>query len=241
MDAYIEKCKNEAPKCPYCSSGKCNVNLDGVIRVGPGLYAPEDRKYRRTCGRKECVDTFRLKELFPGEIDKSEIPHLYKKARKTDFTEKQWFLAEKADDLTITGPNGVGKSHMAAAWMVEWLWRNPSIQAKWVSVPGLMGMCRSSYHKSAAMSEIQIVNFYTKDCDLLILDDLGAEKVNDFSISTIYVIISNRIQWCKRTCVTTNLTFEQLYNYDERLASRISGFTRIKLDGPDRRLLKKRG
>ena len=61
------------------------------------------------------------------------------------------------------------------------------------------------------------------DCDLLVLDDLGTELDNQYSIATIYNIIS------------TNCEFEELLNkYDQRITSRITGeYVKLYLFGDD--------
>jgi len=240
FDAYVEKVSVLAGICPFCKKKKVTINLDSIYRDSKGLNSNPDKVFRKTCGDKECTDAFRLKEIFPHEIDRSGVPLLYRNARKKDFTEKQWFLAEKALSIAILGKNGVGKSHMAAAWMAHWIWYIPGIKTEWISAPKLLSDFRDSYNRDARTSEKQVIKKYTNDCDLLVLDDLGAEKITDWSLSALYIILSDRIEMCLRTCVTTNLTMEQILNYEPRIASRLMAFTRIKLEGDDQRILQGR-
>lgn len=70
--------------------------------------------------------------------------------------------------------------------------------------------------------------YYTKrqvlDCDLLVLDDLGTEIENQYSIATLYNIINSRILSGKPTIISTNCEFNELLNkYDQRITSRITG------------------
>lgn len=66
------------------------------------------------------------------------------------------------------------------------------------------------------------VNTYF-ECDLLIIDDLGAEFKTQFAESVIYNILNNRINAKKPFIVSTNLdTTEIEERYNERIASRLS-------------------
>lgn len=78
-------------------------------------------------------------------------------------------------------------------------------------------------------------------CDLLIIDDLGTEFSNTFTVSQLFLCLNERILRQKSTMISTNLTLTQLKEiYSERTFSRIfSSYTMIKLFGNDIRILKK--
>ena len=79
------------------------------------------------------------------------------------------------------------------------------------------------------------------DCDLLIVDDLGTELANTFTVSQLFLCLNERILRKKATIISTNLGIDQLITiYSERIFSRIvSSYTMIKLFGDDIRLQKK--
>ena len=61
-------------------------------------------------------------------------------------------------------------------------------------------------------------------CDLLILDDLGAEFQTSFTVSALYNIINNRLLSSLPTIISTNLDPKALEEkYTERIASRFIG------------------
>ena len=78
------------------------------------------------------------------------------------------------------------------------------------------------------------------ECDLLILDDLGAEFSTQFTVSAIYNIVNSRLLGGKPTIISTNLSMKQLETvYTKRTASRIlSEYTLLRFDGSDIRQLK---
>jgi len=79
------------------------------------------------------------------------------------------------------------------------------------------------------------------ECDLLIIDDLGTEQVNSFSISTLFTCLNERDLNKKSTIISTNLSLEDISKtYTERIYSRLAGnYTFCKLCGPDIRFKKK--
>lgn len=79
------------------------------------------------------------------------------------------------------------------------------------------------------------------DCDLLIIDDLGTELSNSFTVSQLFLCLNERILRKKSTIISTNLGLNQLADiYSERTFSRISSnYTMIKLFGDDIRIKKK--
>lgn len=79
------------------------------------------------------------------------------------------------------------------------------------------------------------------DCDLLIIDDLGTELSNAFTVSQLFLCLNERILRKKSTIISTNLGLNQLADiYSERTFSRISSnYTMLKLFGDDIRIKKK--
>jgi DNA replication protein DnaC len=58
--------------------------------------------------------------------------------------------------------------------------------------------------------------------DLLVFDDLGAEKVSDYVKDRFYLVVNKRYEDCRPIIVTTNLTLQELENrMGERLVSRL--------------------
>ena len=76
--------------------------------------------------------------------------------------------------------------------------------------------------------------------DLLIIDDLGAEVSNQFTVSTIYNVLNSRISTGLPTVISTNLNQNELNSrYWDRITSRILGeFRPLVFSGSDVRKLK---
>jgi len=73
-------------------------------------------------------------------------------------------------------------------------------------------------------------------CDLLLLDDLGAEFVTPFAQSALYQLLSARLSEHRPTIAATVLTEEELRRrYPPQMASRLESFELLPLFGEDLR------
>ncbi len=79
------------------------------------------------------------------------------------------------------------------------------------------------------------------NCDLLIIDDLGAEFTNAFTTSQLFLCLNERLLHQKSTIISTNLSLETIKElYSERTLSRItSNYIQLRLTGDDIRIKKK--
>ncbi len=74
-------------------------------------------------------------------------------------------------------------------------------------------------------------------CDLLIIDDLGTELSNAFTVSELFNCLNERLLHKKPCVISTNLDIDSFRErYSERISSRIIGnYLFIKLEGEDLR------
>lgn len=190
----------------------------------------------------------------------SKVPKKYHTAKLKDFSDDidQDSINWDKFGFCLRGKTGIGKTHLATGLARKYF--NPdhpySIirpvmvggefsrytyshkEFKWISTPKLIIRIRSSFNGSGE-TELQILKEMVEP-KLLILDDLGAEKVSDFSSSTLYAILSERINELKHTIVTTNQTLEEINTWEPRVASRLVTLEYIKLPDVDRRIQKAR-
>jgi DNA replication protein DnaC len=96
---------------------------------------------------------------------------------------------------------------------------------------------RDSFREKAERSEREIIEHYS-NVQLLVLDDLGAEKTSDFALQSLYIIIDKRYSEMRHTIITSNLSVDEIAGkVGDRIASRIAGMCRvIELKGRDRRI-----
>lgn len=79
------------------------------------------------------------------------------------------------------------------------------------------------------------------ESDLLILDDIGTEMANTFTVSRLFQVLNERVLRRKATIISTNLSLKDFRDiYSERVFSRLtSSFTLVKFTGSDIRIRKK--
>ena len=117
----------------------------------------------------------------------------------------QAFLENQdAHGLTIMGPTGLGKSHLAAGLLRASMQRGES--AMFAYVPRLLELIRRELQEYG-VSETQERTLSTQ---LLVIDDLGAERTTDFARERIEMIINHRWSHEKRLVVTQNCSYERL-------------------------------
>lgn len=151
----------------------------------------------------------------------------------------------------LTGPVGVGKTHTAVAMMRESIIRNSNAyriadlvrgiyDARFFPVTSLLMRIKDSFHPEASESEGEIIYQVTAP-ELIVLDDIGVEKVSDWTLQTLYTIIDTRSREQKPTIITSNLSLDEIAaKISDRISSRIRGMCDVKpLGGQDRRLVGK--
>jgi DNA replication protein DnaC len=101
----------------------------------------------------------------------------------------------------VTGPNGTGKTHMAAAIANHLL--NRGIAAICMAERDLLGRIKRAYSHGGCCDESAVLELY-KSAKLLIIDDMGKEKPSEWTLSTLYAIIDGRYERAMPLIATTN-------------------------------------
>ncbi len=126
------------------------------------------------------------------------------------------------ENFLFLGATGLGKTHLSSA------------VARSIIEKGGYVVYESSITLFADYEAKRFGNSYYSDydsniekyteCDLLIIDDLGCELTNQFTVSCLYSIINTRMINKKSTIISTNFTFDELKKkYSDRIVSRIFG------------------
>ena len=147
------------------------------------------------------------------------------------------------ENILLCGTVGIGKTFLSNCIAKELLDQGHSVL--YLSAFQLFDLMAKNSFSGNSTKEESVAKQYPHifESDLLIIDDLGTELANSFTMTGFFLVINERILRKKSTIISTNLSPEEiLTTYTERCASRIiSNYTMLKLSGSDIRLKKKLG
>jgi len=147
------------------------------------------------------------------------------------------------ENILLCGTVGIGKTFLSNCIAKEILDQGHSVL--YLSAFQLFDLMAKNSFSGNSPKEDSVAKQYPHifESDLLIIDDLGTELANSFTMTGFFLVINERILRKKSTLISTNLSPEEiLTTYTERCASRIiSNYTMLKLSGSDIRLKKKLG
>jgi DNA replication protein DnaC len=136
--------------------------------------------------------------------------------------------------LYLQGGAGGGKTFLSIALLRDQLARGRA--GRFVVVPDLLDRIRQGYGEKAGAADAILEA--VEAVDLLVLDDLGTERDNDFALEKLYQIVNSRYLHERQTLITTNCTPKELAErIGMRILSRIGEMcVPLTFTGPDRRL-----
>lgn len=178
---------------------------------------------------KENFDKFDM-NIFSDEIDEKE-----NKSPKQNMMEIisicDSFIADfkedNGDNLLFFGSTGLGKTYMCNC-IAKSLLDQGYVVIYQTAFKILEILENYKFRKEGdhRMNEESYRNLF--ECDLLIIDDLGTELNNSFTIGEIFNIVNTRLLTGKKTIISTNLSPIKLgESYSQRTFSRIIGNFRL--------------
>jgi len=226
--------------CPLCDdTGWKTIDIDGVSRVT-----------RCDCVRDRTVDQ-RLRD--------AHIPPRYQRCTLDSFVTYQneellravatarrfcesFPVVEKG--LMLIGPPGIGKTHIAVAVLRDVV-RRTGACGMYYDTRALLRDIRSTYNPVTHTAEMDVIR-PVMEAELLVLDDLGAERLTDWVEETMSSIVNTRYNERRPTVFTSN--YEDVPDEGElnsllvrvgfRLHSRLREMCEfLEYDGPDYRNL----
>lgn len=138
----------------------------------------------------------------------------------------------RGPSLLLLGPTGVGKTYEAHAAIRELA--VTGVVARWtvVTAADLYGKLRVRH---GVDSEAEFQKF--QNATILLIDDLGASKVTEFTEDVNFRLINHRYENALPTLLTSNVVPKELSaRLGDRVASRLVEMCeRVVITGPDRR------
>ena len=156
---------------------------------------------------------------------------------KDIFTQIRYFtLLTKHHFLTMAGPPGVGKTHIAMAILWDWLEHGYGNGCYWTT-SALLDHLRGCYDRQKNEEQYSIDHQlnWLKKCGLLVMDDIGAHKGTEWADDKLQEIVDYRYLNTKLTILTTNVKSSEL---PPRISDRMMEGQVVTLMAPSYRPIK---
>ena len=227
----------ECPDCKdtgYIDGNKCHCFKRSIINA---LYEQSNLK---DILENENFGTFNLRLYKNDSLDSATGMTPLDNISRAIQTSKEFInnFDKEFKNLFIYGATGVGKTFLTNCIAKELMDNSHSVV--YISAIKLFDiLADNAFGRGGTDIEQQYANIF--DCDLLIIDDLGTELVNNFSVSQLFNCINERYLNQKSVIISSNLSISDLRDmYSERIFSRItSNYTLMKIFGDDLRITKK--
>lgn len=183
--------------------------------------------------RTQTFDNFSLDFYSSNREHYENMKYIYSLMR--EYAEN--FDTSNPKNLALFGETGLGKTHLSSALACRIIERGYDVV--YSTAVNLVSDFENRRFGNGQNAEAGDVDKYI-NCELLIIDDLGSEVINQFTVSCLYNIINTRINKQLSTIISTNLgATEFRQKYWDRITSRVFGeYIMLRFTGSDIRAQK---
>jgi len=206
-------------RCEAClDTGFRGVNMCSCMRRELILAGYESSGLGRLM-QSQSFESFSL-QYYTGK-ERSDMEVNLRTLR--DFAEN--FSERRGTNFLLAGPTGLGKTHLSTAAAKTVI--DAGYDVLYDTAQGMFTSFENARFRRGGEEEGEREE-HCMQCDLLIVDDLGTEMTNTFTLACLYNVINTRLNNGLSTVINTNLSFTELRSrYADRITSRLFGEFRL--------------
>lgn len=212
-ETICEYCGAKLPYMAYLFEGRVVTVRSEPVRCdcekAQAYWAEQDTKEKAEKERKAKIEKERQRREGAG-LPIGQIPSFRAYVTDTDgrreaLKKVQEWAQNPTKNLVLEGSNHTGKTHLITAATNELSRRGIYVRMTLIST--IYSTIKEAYDRGAP--EYLYKEIYTKP-DILVIDDLGKERVTDWTVSTLFDVIDERYRNGKVTAITTNYNRKSL-------------------------------
>lgn len=226
---------------PECRCPKCNELLDGVeADNGKAAFLPCEFCYsdehhearelqnrieaRRRVAEKWADIAGVGKRYLNCSFDNYEIGNAVNRKRAVEvcrgFAEHYYRYAEKGTWLTLIGPCGTGKSHLAVS-IIRYVAEVHGLQSRLIMFSDLMREIKATWSGGIGDKEADIIA-RCRRVELLVIDEIGVQYDTGTERLVLYALVNGRYEDMLPGVIISNLSFQNLERLvGDRVADRL--------------------
>ncbi len=184
--------------CEFCDdTGWKPIEQNGIRRV-------VRCDCRRDEGRSGTSSRLEHSEALPALHDRElyGVQRIARTRRRQRALRLRTHFPWSSRGLFLEGQPGVGKTHLAVAVLKQVI-QSTGARGVFYDTRDLLRVIRSTYDPSIRTTELEVLR-PVMTADLLVLDDLGAEKTSEWVEETMNLIVNTRYNERRLTIFTSN-------------------------------------
>ena len=201
--------------CPVCK-GTGFVDKGKVVEICACRFRQEDFQSRLNIPKK----------FWTAELDNYQpISPAQQRAYEVCKEFVHNFNPEEGKGITLVGPTQMGKTHLMVG-VLKALYREKRVRGFFFDTKEMLFQLR--FYMNNEEDKYSRFLKFLMNVPVLVLDDLGSERLSDWSVETISLIITYRYNYQLSTLITTNYQLKRsgddlLNSLEERISPAVVG------------------